>query len=84
MSLENHEIFPTRNICGIRYRITASRFGEILRRRSTTSPDWLVLSIINHRPFSSVACDQLTNCWSNKLKESQVYLVRIEASVETN
>lgn len=40
-----------------RYRITASRFGEILRRKSNTPPDKLVLSILQPRSFSSVATD---------------------------
>ncbi len=38
-----------------RYRITASRFGEILHRRSTTTPDRLVLSILQPKSFSSAA-----------------------------
>ena len=38
-----------------RYRITASRFGEILHRRKDTPPDRLVLSILNPRTFSSPA-----------------------------
>ena len=38
-----------------RYRITASRFGEILRRKSETPPDSLVLSILQPRSFSSAA-----------------------------
>ena len=40
-----------------RYRITASRFGEVLRRRTNTPPDKLVLSILQPRSFSSVATD---------------------------
>ena len=40
-----------------RYRITASRFGEILRRKPTTRPDALVLSILQPRSFSSDATD---------------------------
>ena len=38
-----------------RYRITASRFGEILHRRLDTPPDRLVLSILQPRKFSSLA-----------------------------
>ena len=38
-----------------RYRITASRFGDILHRRSTTPPDALVLSILQPKSFSSPA-----------------------------
>ena len=37
-----------------RYRITASRFGDILHRKPTTPPDVLVLSILQPRTFS---CD---------------------------
>ena len=40
-----------------RYRITASRFGEILHRRADTPPDRLVLSILQPRSFSSAATD---------------------------
>ena len=40
-----------------RYRITASRFGEILHRKPTTRPDALVLSILQPRSFSSAATD---------------------------
>ena len=40
-----------------RYRMTASRFGEILRRKLTTPPDALVLSILQPRSFSSAATD---------------------------
>ena len=40
-----------------RYRITASRFGEILHRKSSTLPDRLVLSILQPRSFSSAATD---------------------------
>ncbi len=39
------------------YRITASRFGEILHRRTDTRPDKLVLSILQPRTFSSAATD---------------------------
>ena len=38
-----------------RYRITASIFGKILHRLSTTSPDSLVLSILEPRSFTSAA-----------------------------
>ena len=38
-----------------RYQITASQFGDILRRRSTTPPDALVLSILQPKSFSSPA-----------------------------
>ena len=34
-----------------RYRITASRFGDILHRKPTTPPDVLVLSILQPRTF---------------------------------
>ena len=40
-----------------RYRITASRFGEILRRKHDTPPDALVMSILQPRSFTSVATD---------------------------
>ena len=38
-----------------RYRISASHFGDILHRKSTTPPDALVLSIVQPRSFSSAA-----------------------------
>ena len=38
-----------------RYRLTASRFGEILHRRPSTPPDRLVLSILQPKSFSSAA-----------------------------
>lgn len=38
-----------------RYRITASRFGEIVHRRDDTPPDRLVLSILEPRSFSTPA-----------------------------
>ena len=40
-----------------KYRITASKFGEILHRRAITPPDRLVLSILQPRSFSSAATD---------------------------
>ena len=40
-----------------RYRITASIFGEIMRRRSETPPDSLVLRIIQQQRFSSQALE---------------------------
>ena len=40
-----------------RYRITASRFGEIVRRKPDTPPDVLVLSILQPRSFSSAATE---------------------------
>ena len=40
-----------------RYRITASRFGDIVRRRADTPPDNLVLTILQPRSFSSAATD---------------------------
>ena len=39
------------------YRLTASRFGEVFRRKPTTPPDALVLSILQPRTFSSAATD---------------------------
>lgn len=39
------------------YRITASRFGDILHRKPTTPPDALVSSILRPRSFSSAATD---------------------------
>ena len=44
-----------------RYRITASHFGNILHRKSTTPPDVLVASILRPCSFFSVATD-----WENK------------------
>ena len=38
-----------------RYRISASHFGDILHRKSTTPPDALVLIIMQPRSFSSAA-----------------------------
>lgn len=40
-----------------RYRLTASIFGEIFHRRQTTSPDKLVLRLLNPKQFSSQAID---------------------------
>ena len=40
-----------------KYRITASKFGEILHHRANTTPDRLVLSILQPRSFSSAATD---------------------------
>lgn len=40
-----------------RYRITASHFGNILHRKSTTTPDVLVASILRPRSFSSAATE---------------------------
>ena len=40
-----------------RYRLTASRFGEVLKRRQETPPDRLVLDILQPRSFHSVAID---------------------------
>ena len=39
------------------YRITASRFGEILHHKPTTPPDAMVMSILQPRSFSSAATD---------------------------
>lgn len=39
------------------YRITASHFGEILRRKCDTLPDKLVMRILKPRSFSSIAID---------------------------
>ena len=54
-----------------RYRITASRFGEILHRRGDTPPDRLVLSILMPRKFSSPA-----NTWGieNESRAIQAYI----------
>lgn len=38
-----------------RYRVTASRFGEIMRRKASTAPDSLVLQILQPKQFSTVA-----------------------------
>lgn len=38
-----------------RYRLTASHFGEVLRRKSETPPDSLVLRILRPKQFSSAA-----------------------------
>lgn len=40
-----------------RYRITASVFGNILRRKPSTPPDSLVLSILQPRVFTSAAIE---------------------------
>ena len=38
-----------------RYRLTASRFGDVISRKPTTPPEKLVLSILQPTDFSSVA-----------------------------
>ena len=38
-----------------RYRLTASRFGEVISRKPTMPPEKLVLSILQPTDFSSVA-----------------------------
>lgn len=38
-----------------RYRLTASIFGQVLSRKSTTAPDSLVLQIIQQKRFSTAA-----------------------------
>ena len=40
-----------------RYRLTASLFGEVLRRRPDTAPDSLVLRIIEPKQFTTPATD---------------------------
>ena len=40
-----------------RYRITASKFGSILRRRSSTPPDSLVLSVLQPKQIKSAAIE---------------------------
>ena len=40
-----------------RYRLTASKFGEVLHRRSGTPPDALVLRIIEPKQFSTTATE---------------------------
>ena len=40
-----------------RHRLTASKFGEILHRRNTTSPDKLVERILHPKSFKSVQTD---------------------------
>lgn len=40
-----------------RYRITASHFGEIMHRKSSTAPDKLVLRLLQPKQFSSVATE---------------------------
>ena len=40
-----------------RYRITASYFGSIFRRKPTTPPQSLVLQIIGAKPFTSMATE---------------------------
>lgn len=40
-----------------RYRLTASMFGYVLRRRPNTPPDSLVLGILQPKQFSSAATD---------------------------
>ena len=54
-----------------KYRITASRFGEILHRHLDTPPDRLVLSILQLRKFSSLA-----TTWGieNETKAIQAYM----------
>ena len=54
-----------------RYRLTASHFGEILRRKADTPPDKLVLRILNPQSFSSDAIE-----WGirNESKAIQSYI----------
>ena len=40
-----------------RYRLTASYFGDVYRRKPSTPPDSLVLRIINRKSFASVATE---------------------------
>ena len=40
-----------------RYRITASYFGSVFRRKPTTPPQSLVLQILGAKPFTSAATD---------------------------
>ena len=40
-----------------RYRITASYFGHVYRRKPTTSPQSLVLQILGAKPFTSAATE---------------------------
>ena len=40
-----------------RYRLTASSFGEVFRRKSDTAPDALVLRLLKQRQISSPAID---------------------------
>jgi hypothetical protein len=54
-----------------RYRITASRFGDILHRKSTTPPDVLVLSILKPRTFT---CDATSWGIQNESKAIEAYI----------
>ena len=38
-----------------RYRLTASRFGDVISRKPSTPPDKLVLNILQPTNFTSVA-----------------------------
>ena len=56
-----------------RYRLTASFFGAVSRRRPSTSPHSLVLSIIEHRSFQTAATE-----WGKKHED-----IAIEQYVRT-
>ena len=47
-----------------RYRITASYFGSIFRRKPTTPPQSLVLQILGAKPFTSAATE-----WVKEMKQ---------------
>ena len=40
-----------------RHRLTASMFGEVMRRKTGTPPDSLVLRILEHKHFTSAALE---------------------------
>ena len=56
-----------------RYRLTASLFGEVLRRRPETAPDALVLRIIQQNQFTSVLTEWGIKNEPVALKEYELY-----------
>lgn len=56
-----------------RYRLTASFFGEVLRRRPETVPDALVLRIIQQNQFTSVSTEWGIKNEAVALKEYELY-----------
>lgn len=57
-----------------RYRLTASMFGEVLRRRPDTPPDALVLRIIEPKQFTSAATEWGKETEAIALQEYEVNL----------
>ena len=56
-----------------RYRLTASLFGEVLRRRLETTPDALVLRTIKQKQFTSSATEWGIKHEATAIKEYERY-----------